>query len=91
MKKLAVILISTITLAACTQSLYSKGGNATILSSKELSKDTVELTVRKDSGEIVTMTRQYDAHAAVGARVTVSDTQNNEDADLKTIQRYEFK
>lgn len=40
----------------------------------------------------MTLTRQYDSHATVGARVTVADQENKQDSDLKTmIHRYEFK
>ena len=78
-------------LAACTADVYSTKGDATILSSKDISKDVVELTVQKDNGEIVTLKRKYDSHATVGARVTVADQENKQDADLNTIRRYEFK
>ncbi len=78
-------------LAACTADVYSTKGDATILSSKDISKDVVELTVQKDNGEIVTLKRKYDSHATVGARVTVADQDNKQDADLNTIRRYEFK
>lgn len=91
MKKLSLAVLASMILAACTAEVYSNRGDATILSSKEISKDVVELTVQKDNGEIVTLTRQYDSHAAVGARVTVADQDNNQDADLNTIRRYEFK
>ncbi|WP_150539842.1 deoxyribose-phosphate aldolase [Actinobacillus vicugnae] len=91
MKKFSLALLATVALAACTQDFYADKGNATVLSSKDLSKDTVELTVRKDNGEVVTMTRKYDSHAAVGARVNVSDNIENKDEDVKTIHRYEFK
>lgn len=91
MKKISLALLVSMVLAACTAEVYSDKGNATILSSKDLSKDVVELTVQKDNGEIVTMTRQYDSHAAVGARVNVTDNYEHKDADLKTITRYEFK
>ncbi|WP_018650919.1 deoxyribose-phosphate aldolase [Actinobacillus capsulatus] len=91
MKKFSLAVLATVTLAACTQDFYADKGNATVLSSKDLSKDVVELTIRKDNGEVVTMTREYDSHAAVGARVKVSDNYENKDADLKTIHRYEFK
>ncbi|AFU19539.1 hypothetical protein [Actinobacillus suis] len=91
MKKFSLAVLATVALAACTQDFYSDKGNATVLSSKDLSKDVVELTVRKDNGEVVTMTREYDSHAAVGARVNVSDNYEHKDPDLKTIHRYEFK
>lgn len=91
MKKLSLAVLASMILAACTAEVYSNRGDATILSSKEISKDVVELTVQKDSGEIVTLTRQYDSHATVGARVTVADKDNNQDSDLNTIRRYEFK
>lgn len=91
MKKLSLAVLASMILAACTAEVYSNRGDATILSSKEISKDVVELTVQKDNGEIVTLTRQYDSHATVGARVTVSDKDNNQDSDLNTIRRYEFK
>lgn len=88
MKKLSIIVLMSALLAACTAEVYSNKGNATILSSKNLSGNAVELVVQKDNGEVVTLTREYDAHAAVGARVELSDSQNPE---LKTIRRYEFK
>lgn len=91
MKKLSLVVLMSAVLAACTQDVYSTKGNATVLSSKDLSPEVVELVVKKDNGEVVTMTRKYDAHAAVGARVNVSESYNHEDADLKTIRRYEFK
>lgn len=91
MKKLSLVLLMSAALAACTADVYSTEGNATILSSKTLDDNTVELTIAKDDGEVVTMTRQYDAHAAVGARIVVGDAQQNQDSDLKTIRRYEFK
>lgn len=90
MKQIA-ILFCIAGLAACTQSVYSKKGNATILFSKPLSPDVVELVVEKDNGERVTMTRKYDSHATVGARVNVSDLYQHQDEDLNTIRRYEFK
>ena len=91
MKKLSLAVLVSMVLAACTADVYSTKGDATILSSKNISKDVVELTVKKDNGEIVTLTRQYDSHATVGARVTVTDQENKQDSDLKTIHRYEFK
>lgn len=89
--KNAVLILVALAVSACTQSVYSNKGNATILSSKNLSPETVELVVRKDNGEEVTMTRKYDAHATVGARVNVSESYTHQDADLNTIRRYEFK
>ena len=53
--------------------------------------NTVEITAQKDNGEVVTLVRQYDAHAAVGSRIIVGDAAANRDEDLKTIRRYEFK
>ena len=91
MKKLSLAVLVSMVLAACTADVYSTKGDATILSSKDISKDVVELTVQKDNGEIVTLKRQYDSHATVGARVTVADQENKQDSDLKTIHRYEFK
>ena len=91
MKKLSLTLLMSVALAACTADVYSDKGNATVIGSKDLDKDTVELTVAKDNGEVGTMVRKYDAHAAVGARVVAEDMQANQDADLKTITRYEFK
>lgn len=91
MKKLSLVLLMSAVLAACTADVYPEKGNATILSSKTLDTDTVELTIGKDDGEVVTMTRKYDAHATVGARVIVGDAQANQDPDLKTVRRYEFK
>lgn len=89
--KNAVLILVALAVSACTQSVYSNKGNATILSSKNLSPETVELVVRKDNGEEVTMTRKYDAHATVGARVNISENYTHQDADLNTIRRYEFK
>lgn len=89
--KNAVLILAALAVSACMQSVYSNKGNATILSSKNLSPETVELVVRKDNGEEVTMTRKYDAHATVGARVNVSESYTHQDADLNTIRRYEFK
>ena len=91
MKKFSLAVLVSMVLAACTAEVYSNKGNATVLSSKDLSKDVVELTVQKDSGEVITMTRQYDSHAAVVARVYVTYNYEHKDADLKTITRYEFK
>ncbi|MDQ6575945.1 MAG: deoxyribose-phosphate aldolase [Haemophilus parahaemolyticus] len=91
MKKLSLTVLVSMVLAACTADVYSTKGDATILSSKDVSKDVVELTVQKDNGEIVTLKRKYDSHATVGARVTVADQDNKQDADLNTIRRYEFK
>lgn len=91
MKKFSLIVLVSMVLGACTAEVYSKKGNATIISSKDLSKEVVELTIQKDNGEVVTMTREYDAHAAVGARVNISDKYDHKDSDLKTITRYEFK
>lgn len=91
MKKLSLAVLLSMVLAACTAEVYSTKGDATILSSKDISKDVVELTVQKDNGEIITLKRKYDSHATVGARVTVADQDNNQDADLNTIRRYEFK
>ncbi len=91
MKKFSLIVLMSAVLAACTADVYSDKGNATVVSSKNLSDNTVELVVKKDNGELVTMTREYDVHAAVGARVNVTDNYNHEDPDLKTIRRYEFK
>lgn len=90
MKKLSIIVLVSTLLAACTAEVYSNKGNATILSSKNLSGNAVELVVKKDNGEVVTLTREYDAHAAVGARVELSDS-DAQNPDLKTIRRYEFK
>ena len=91
MKKLSLAVLVSMVLAACTAGVYSTKGDATILRSKDISKDVVELTVQKDNGEIVTLKRKYDSHATVGARVTVADQDNSQDADLNTIHRYEFK
>lgn len=91
MKKFSLIVLMSVVLAACTADVYSDKGNATVLSSKYLSENVVELVVKKDNGELVTMTREYDAHAAVGARVYVTDNYSHQDSDLKTIRRYEFK
>ncbi|MDH2998166.1 deoxyribose-phosphate aldolase [Pasteurellaceae bacterium LFhippo2] len=91
MKKFSLVVLMSAVLAACTADVYSDKGNATVLSSKNLSDSVVELVIQKDSGELVTMTRERDEHATVGARVNVTETYNHEDPDLKTITRYEFK
>ncbi|QIM62175.1 deoxyribose-phosphate aldolase [Pasteurellaceae bacterium Orientalotternb1] len=91
MKKLSLVVLMTAVLAGCTAHVYSGKGNATILSSKALDVNTVELTAQKDNGEVVTLVRQYDAHATVGSRIVVGDAAANRDEDLKTIRRYEFK
>ncbi|MGX2950169.1 deoxyribose-phosphate aldolase [Ursidibacter sp. B-7004-1] len=91
MKKFSLVMLMSAVLAACTADVYSDKGNATILDSKDLDANTVELTVAKDDGEVVKMVRKYDSHAAVGARIVVGDAQANQDEDLKTIRRYEFK
>ena len=91
MKKLSLAVLVSMVLAACTADVYSTKGDATVLSSKDISKDVVELTVQKDNGEIVTLKRKYDSHVTVAARVTVADQDNSQDADLNTIRRYEFK
>lgn len=90
MKKVILAAVVASLLTACLQR-YTDKGNASIVSSKFISPEVVELVVKKDSGELVTMTRKYDAHATVGARVVVSDEYNQQDEDLKTIRRYEFK
>lgn len=89
MKKSAAILVVTFLLAACSAEVYSEKGNATILTSQNLSNEVQELTVRRDNGEIVTVTREFDSHAAVGARVNLAE--GNDNPTLKTIRRYEFK
>lgn len=86
MKKYLLTLIAATTLVACTSDVYSSKGNATIQSSKPITSEQVELVVQKDNGELVTITRNYDAHAAVGARVNIDDENK-----IKTIHRYEFK
>lgn len=91
MKKLSLAVLMSLVLAACTAEVYSSKGNATILSSKPLSSNTVELVVQRDSGENVTLIRKADEHAAVGARVYLADEIQNQDSDVKTIKRYEFK
>ena len=91
MKKLSLAAVfSAIVLSACTADFYAVKGNATILDSKDLGDNKVELTVQKDNGEKMKLTREYDAHATVGARV-VADENHQQDEDLKTIRRYEFK
>lgn len=91
MKKFSLIVLMSAVLAACTAETYTKQGNATVVSSKNVSENVVELVIKKDNGDLVTMTREYDAHATVGARVIVADSYNHQDPDLKTIVRYEFK
>ncbi|AHG74057.1 deoxyribose-phosphate aldolase [Mannheimia bovis] len=91
MKKLSLAVLATFALAACTADVYSDKGNATVLSSKEVSPEVVELTIQRDNGEVVTLTREYDAHAAVGARIHLADEIQKQDSDVKTIRRYEFK
>ncbi|QGM81493.1 deoxyribose-phosphate aldolase [Otariodibacter oris] len=91
MKKFSLVILTSMILAACTAGVYTNTGNATILSSRTLTDDTVELTIQKDDGQIVKMNRQYDAHATVGARVTIDETQEDVDSQLDTIRRYEFK
>lgn len=91
MKKLSIAMLVTLILSGCSADVYSDKGNATILSSKFISNDAVELTVQRDNGETVTLSRKYDAHATVGARVNLADEIQNQDSDLKTIVRYEFK
>lgn len=91
MKKLSLTVLASLVLAACTASSYSEKGNATVIASKPLSNDVVELTVQRDSGETVKLTREYNAHVAVGARIYLADRISNQDSDIKTIKRYEFK
>ena len=92
MKKLSLAAVfSAIVLSACTADFYADKGNATILDSKDLGDNKVELTVQKNNGEKMKLTREYDAHATVGARVVVADENHQQDEDLKTIRRYEFK
>lgn len=91
MKKFSLAVLVAMALSACTADFYADRGNATILDSKDLPGNKVELTVKKDNGETATLTREYDAHAAVGARVNVADETRQQDEDLKTIRRYEFK
>ena len=83
MKKLSLAAVfSAIVLSACTADFYA---------AKDLGDNKVELTVQKDNGEKMKLTREYDAHATVGARVVVADENHQQDEDLKTIRRYEFK
>lgn len=89
MKKSAFVLTAGLLLIGCTAEVYTEKGNATILTSKNLSDQVQELTVRRDNGEVVTVTREFDSHAAVGARVNLADGEDN--PALKTIHRYEFK
>lgn len=91
MKKFSLVMLMSAVLAACTADVYSDKGNATVLNSRDLDPNTVELTVVKDNGEVAKMVRKYDAHAAVGARIVAGDMEANRDEDLKTIRRYEFK
>lgn len=91
MKKLSLAVFISFVLVACTADVYSDKGNATVLSSKPLSNEVVELVVQRDNGEKVTLTRESDAHAAVGARVHLADEIQKQDSDVKTIRRYEFK
>ena len=92
MKKLSLAAVfSAIVLSACTADFYADKGNATILDSKDLGDNKVELTVPKENGEKMNLTRECDAHATVGARVVVADENHQQDEDLKTIRRYEFK
>lgn len=91
MKKWIWLGLMSVALSACSAQSYSKKGNATVLSSKDIDDRTVELVVKKDDGNLVTLTRQYDAHAAVGARVQLDEIISQQDGDLTTIKRYEFK
>ena len=83
-------MLMSMALSACTAEVYSDRGNASVLSSKNLDQNTVELTVAKDNGEIVTIVRQYDSRTVVGARLIVDDAQSKDDS-VKTVHRYEFK
>ncbi|GAB1650482.1 hypothetical protein Mh1950_09230 [Mannheimia haemolytica] len=51
MKKLSLAVLASLMLAACTADVYSDKGNATVLSSKAVSNDVVELTVQRDNGD----------------------------------------
>ena len=91
MKKLSLAVLASLILAACTADVYSDKGNATVLSSKAVSNEQVELVVQRDNGETVKLIRKNDEHAAVGARVYLNDEIKNQDSDIQTIKRYEFK
>lgn len=91
MKKLTLIALMSLVMTACTANCYSGKGNATVLTSKNITDKTVELTVKKDDGNVLTLQRQYDSHVVPGSRVNVSDEYNKQDSDLVSIKRYEFK
>ncbi|QIW14922.1 deoxyribose-phosphate aldolase [Pasteurellaceae bacterium RH1A] len=96
MKKLSLVVLMSMVMAACTANVYNKQGNAQVVTSKAIGqtkegKEVVELLVRKDNGEEVVMTREYDAHVTVGSRIHVSEKYDHQDPDLISIRRYEFK
>lgn len=91
MKKLSLVVLMSMVMAACTASSYSKKGNASVILSTPKENNTVELVVRKDDGEQVVLLREYDSYITVGSRVSVKDADNHQDQDLKPIHRYEFK
>lgn len=91
MKTLTTAIILSLALSACTAQVYTNKGNATVLTSKDISKDVSELTVRRDNGEVLTIQREYDAHATAGARIYLADPYENRSSDLTTIRRWEFK
>lgn len=89
MKKFVLVTVVSSLLVACSAEVYSKKGNATILSSRYVSDDKVELVVVNDKNESFTIVRPYDAHATVGSRVYL--THDEQKTELETIRRYEFK
>ena len=89
MKKLILVVLMIATLSACTAGVYANRGNASIIRSKPVSAETVELTIQKDSGEVVTLTRGHNGKAAVGARVHLIE--DGEQPDIVLVNRYDFK
>lgn len=91
MKKLTLVALVCLMMTACTASSYANKGNATVLTSKFINNDAIELTIQKDNGQVITMFRKYDGHVTVGSRVNVNEEYNQQDSDLISITRYEFK
>ena len=90
MKKLSLVVLMIAALSACTETIYSHQGNASIIDSKSISAERVELVIQKDSGELVTLQRERDERASVGARVSLTES-NGKQPNLVIIQHHEFK
>ena len=90
MKKVSLVVLMIAALSACTETIYWHKGNASIIDSKSISAERVELVIQKDSGELVTLQRERDERASVGARVSLTES-NGKQPNLVIIQHHEFK